>query len=87
MFPKGKSWQSVLEARRKKNFVGRNYQLKAFSENFEGEEPKCMIFAVSGEGGVGKSTLLRNVSIGLVQLFREFKVAFLAPVVPPLSAD
>jgi hypothetical protein len=53
-----KSWKEVRDQRRKENFVGRQEQLRVFSENFAGEVPNYMVFSVTGEGGVGKSTLL-----------------------------
>ncbi len=46
-------------------------------------------YDLEGEGGfrgVGEQSA-RNVSTGLVQLFSEFRVAFLASVAPQLSAD
>lgn len=58
---KPKSWKAVRIQRRKDNFVGRAEHLRAFAENFEGETPKYMIFAITGEGGVGKTTLLEHV--------------------------
>jgi ABC-type Mn2+/Zn2+ transport system ATPase subunit len=55
-----RSWQKVIDERRKESFVGRKEQLRAFAENYRGEIPKFMIFAVTGEGGAGKSTLLQQ---------------------------
>jgi tetratricopeptide (TPR) repeat protein len=54
------SWKIVRDQRRKENFVGRQEQLRVFSENFVGEVPNYMVFSVTGEGGVGKSTLLQQ---------------------------
>jgi tetratricopeptide (TPR) repeat protein len=34
-----------------------------FSDNFVGEVPNYMVFAVTGEGGVGKSTLLKQFEV------------------------
>jgi tetratricopeptide (TPR) repeat protein len=42
------------------NFVGRLDKLSAFRENFTGERPKWMVLSITGEGGVGKSTLLKQ---------------------------
>lgn len=55
-----RSWQTVLDQRRKEFFVGRSEQLLVFSENYAGDIPNFMVFAVTGEGGVGKSTLLQQ---------------------------
>lgn len=51
------SWKDIRDQRRKENFVGRGDEVRVFTENFA-DIPKFMIFAVTGEGGVGKSTLL-----------------------------
>jgi tetratricopeptide (TPR) repeat protein len=53
-----KSWKEILDQRRKENFVGRHEQLRVFSDNFVGDEPAYLVYSVTGEGGVGKSTLL-----------------------------
>jgi tetratricopeptide (TPR) repeat protein len=60
MSDKPQSWKAVRDQRRKENFVGRADQLRVFSDNFVGEVPNYMVFAVTGEGGVGKSTLLKQ---------------------------
>lgn len=44
------------------NFVGRNEKLNTFRENFTGDRPKWMVLSITGEGGVGKSTLLNQFS-------------------------
>ncbi|HEX9869351.1 MAG TPA: ATP-binding protein, partial [Candidatus Tectomicrobia bacterium] len=54
------SWKTVRELRRQENFVGRQDQLRIFSENFVGDVPNYMVFSMTGEGGVGKSTLLQQ---------------------------
>ncbi|MCX7755823.1 MAG: AAA family ATPase, partial [Anaerolineales bacterium] len=51
---------NLARKRREENFVGRAEQLKVFTENFASSEPAWMILAVTGEGGVGKSTLLER---------------------------
>jgi tetratricopeptide (TPR) repeat protein len=53
-------WQPIIEQQRQEMFVGRKDQLKTFSDNYAGQIPKYMIFAITGEGGVGKSELLRQ---------------------------
>ncbi len=42
------------------NFVGRADKLNAFKDNFTGERPKWMVLSITGDGGVGKSTLLKQ---------------------------
>jgi len=61
MSSKAQSWKTIRDQRRKQSFIGRTEQLRAFSDNFVGDEPRYMIFAVTGEGGVGKSTLLKQL--------------------------
>jgi hypothetical protein len=63
MSGKPQSWKAVRDQRRKENFVGRGEQLRAFEENFAAEIPSYMVFAVTGEGGVGKSTLLAQYAV------------------------
>ena len=57
---KPKTIKELKEQRRKENFVGRTEQQQVFTENFAGEEPKWVVLSVTGEGGVGKSTLLKR---------------------------
>ncbi len=40
--------------------MGRTDPLRVFSENLDADEPSYMVFAVTGEGGVGKSALLKQ---------------------------
>ncbi|MEK7256263.1 MAG: ATP-binding protein, partial [Bacteroidota bacterium] len=54
------SWKSRREAQQKKNFIGRKEQQATFRQNLESEEPDFLLFSVTGEGGVGKSTLLEQ---------------------------
>jgi tetratricopeptide (TPR) repeat protein len=60
MPPKPKTWTAIGNQRRKENFVGRSEQQRVFQENFTGDEPAWMVLSVTGEGGVGKSTLLKR---------------------------
>jgi tetratricopeptide (TPR) repeat protein len=41
-------------------FVGRNDKLAAFRGNFLGDRPTWMVLSITGEGGVGKSSLLKQ---------------------------
>jgi tetratricopeptide (TPR) repeat protein len=55
-----KSWKVVRDRHRRENFVGRKEHLSVFKDNFSSEVPSFMIFTITGEGGVGKSTLLQQ---------------------------
>jgi tetratricopeptide (TPR) repeat protein len=55
---KPKTIKELKEQRRKENFVGRSEQQQVFLDNFTGDEVKWVVLSVTGEGGVGKSTLL-----------------------------
>jgi putative protein kinase ArgK-like GTPase of G3E family len=57
---KPQSWKKLSSQRREQNFVGRADRIREFEQNFAGEEPNYMIFSITGEGGVGKSTLLKR---------------------------
>jgi tetratricopeptide (TPR) repeat protein len=60
------SRQDILKRRQQSSFVGREEQLQAFRDNLtQDPEEWCFLFNVSGQGGVGKSTLLdqfRNIA-------------------------
>jgi len=60
MQAKRKSWKEIIDNRRRENFVGRAEYLTLFSENFNLDVPTYLLFSVIGEGGVGKSTLLKQ---------------------------
>lgn len=60
MSPKRLSWKDVIVERQKESFVGRKDYIKQFTENFASDVPNYLLFFVIGEGGVGKSTLLRQ---------------------------
>ena len=53
-------WKAVSDKRREENFVVRGDEVRVFEEIFKGDTPQYLVFAVSGEGGVGKSTLLKR---------------------------
>ena len=52
------SWREIIDCRRRENFVGRADYLRLFSDNFSSDVPPFLLFSATGEGGVGKSTLL-----------------------------
>jgi tetratricopeptide (TPR) repeat protein len=58
-----KSLQDRLKQRRSSNFVGREQQLELFRQNLRrslDSEDYYFIFSVHGQGGVGKTTLLKK---------------------------
>jgi AAA ATPase domain len=54
------SWKDRHEQRRRENFVGRKPEVASFKENFQSDAPEYLVFSITGEGGVGKSTLLEQ---------------------------
>ena len=63
MPPSPLSIQEVLERRRRETFVGRDAQLDCFREqlSLSADDPRRrFVLSVFGQGGVGKSTLLRQ---------------------------
>jgi len=57
---KRQSRKQIIDQQRRENFVGRGDQLRAFLDNLCRDEPPILLFSVVGEGGVGKSTLLKQ---------------------------
>ncbi|MBE9006604.1 tetratricopeptide repeat protein [Fortiea sp. LEGE XX443] len=60
---KPKSLQDILKQRQQSGFVGREEQVNLFRQNLElpwGDDRQRFIFNVWGQGGVGKTTLLRQ---------------------------
>jgi energy-coupling factor transporter ATP-binding protein EcfA2 len=50
--------EKIRDERRKENFVGRGEPIRIFTENLQSDSPDYMVISITGEGGVGKSTLL-----------------------------
>nr|MDZ8001618.1 tetratricopeptide repeat protein [Aulosira sp. DedVER01a] len=62
---KPKSLQDILKQRQQSSFVGREEQVNLFRQNLElplDDSRRHFLFNVWGQGGVGKSTLLRQFS-------------------------
>ncbi|MCG6134755.1 MAG: tetratricopeptide repeat protein [Nostoc sp. LLA-1] len=62
-YNKPKSLQDILKQRQQSGFVGREDQVKQFRQNLGlslEDESRRFLFNVWGQGGVGKSTLLRQ---------------------------
>ena len=57
------TWKDIIAKRQKENFVGREDYLNIFTENVKSDIPKYLLFFITGEGGVGKSTLLDQLMI------------------------
>ena len=55
---KRQTWGERRAKKRKENFIGRREYLEAFSKDFISDAPEYMVFSITGEGGVGKTTLL-----------------------------
>lgn len=53
--------RDVIERARRRNFVGRREELRAFGEALAGRSPRRVLF-VHGPGGIGKTTLLLEMS-------------------------
>ncbi|MCI0339186.1 MAG: tetratricopeptide repeat protein, partial [Acidobacteria bacterium] len=58
MTNKRPTWKERLEKKRKENFIGRREYLEEFSKDLASDDHEYLVFSVTGEGGVGKSTLL-----------------------------
>jgi tetratricopeptide (TPR) repeat protein len=55
-----RSWKEKRDHGNKKNFIGRVDDLTAFNTSLTNPDPDEMIFSISGQGGVGKTTLLKE---------------------------
>ncbi len=54
------TWKEKRDRLIRSDFVGRQEQLIAFRRSVTDAEAETMIFAISGQGGVGKTTLLKE---------------------------
>ena len=60
MTKKRLTYAERLQRRRDVSFVGRGEEREAFRRNFEAGGPECLIFAVHGQAGIGKSFLVER---------------------------
>jgi hypothetical protein len=54
------SWKEKRDRASKNNFIGRANDLSAFRNSLTNSESDAIIFSISGQGGVGKTTLLQQ---------------------------
>jgi hypothetical protein len=54
------TWKEKRDRLVRSDFVGRQEELVAFRRSVTDPEATTMIFAISGQGGVGKTTLLKE---------------------------
>ncbi len=54
------SWDDILDETEAKLFVGREQELAVFRQQISLGKPDYLIFYITGQGGVGKSTLLNR---------------------------
>ncbi|QKQ72357.1 AAA family ATPase [Nostoc sp. TCL240-02] len=60
---KPKSLQDIVKQRQQSNFVGREDQINRFRQNLAlpvEDNRRCFLFNIYGQGGIGKTTLLRQ---------------------------
>ena len=55
-----RTWSDAIAENEQRLFVGREHELSAFRVEAERQPPRSLIFFVSGQGGVGKTTLLKR---------------------------
>jgi Flp pilus assembly CpaF family ATPase len=58
--PPRSSWKAKLDRLNHSSFIGRREQLATFRASLTDPETRANIVAVSGQGGVGKTTLLKE---------------------------
>src|SRR5260221_7549143 len=53
-------WDEVFEEAEAEYFVGRQQELESFRQHIGLKKPRYLIFYITGQGGVGKTTLLNR---------------------------
>ncbi|WP_069804142.1 tetratricopeptide repeat protein [Thermogemmatispora onikobensis] len=56
----GQDWSQIIHQSEGERFVGREQELALFLEELRREPPRTLIFYLTGQAGVGKTTLLRR---------------------------
>jgi hypothetical protein len=76
-----RTWKDAIAEAEKRLFVGRERELSDFLAEAQRQPPRSLIFFISGQGGVGKTTLLNR--------YRETAeaIAFVTAVVDEHAAD
>ena len=72
--PRRPTFQSIVKQRQQEMFVGRDEYVAAFGTNLDvpvNSEQRKYIFAISGQGGVGKSSLLQRYQRTLADRLSE----------------
>ncbi len=53
-------WDSVIDPAELQCFVGREHEMEMFQREINSFPPRYLVFYISGQGGVGKTTLLNR---------------------------
>jgi len=53
-------WDEVFDEVEAEHFVGRHEELESFRQQVSFTKPRYLIFYITGQGGVGKTTLLNR---------------------------
>jgi AAA ATPase domain len=54
------SWGDLIDEKDSEYFVGREQELDIFSREITPSQPRFLLFYITGQGGVGKTTLLHR---------------------------
>src|SRR5437588_4380268 len=53
-------WDDIIGRAEEEGFIGRKEELNVFQQEINRAPPRYLVFYISGQGGVGKTTLLRR---------------------------
>jgi AAA+ ATPase superfamily predicted ATPase len=56
----GGDWGEIIDKEEAERFVGREKELETFRQQINRTPPRYLIFYITGQGGVGKTTLLNR---------------------------
>jgi tetratricopeptide (TPR) repeat protein len=59
----GQYWGQIIGRHEGERFVGRDRELQLFAEELQREPPRTLVFYLTGQAGVGKTTLLRRYQL------------------------
>ncbi len=57
------TWGQIIDNKDSEDFIGRTKELTTFKTEIKGNPLKYLIFFISGQGGVGKTTLLKQYKL------------------------